>query len=198
MWRPVAVAGIFAARRWTRNVGWVREIVTYLEMTARTDLVAAEPVPGLALDLLDRGDRLVIDLQVRIGAPHGWGCATRTGEEWISWLAARPDRQYWRLSFEGEPAGMVAYDIRSTGEVEIETFGLVPEFVGRGLGGYALTLGVRQAWNLTPAVERIWLHTSNLDHPNAMANYRRRGFRPFKTEEGDRSTANPAAGDEIG
>jgi hypothetical protein len=32
------------------------------------------------------------------------------------------------------------------------------------------------------AVRRVWLHTSSLDHPNALPNYRSRGFRPFHTE----------------
>jgi hypothetical protein len=164
----------------------VKEIVTYLEMTDRGRLLPADPVPGLALEPLDRDSPLVVELQVRVGAPHGWKCATRTAEEWTTWFAQRPDRQFWQLTFEGEPAGFVAYDIHPGNQVEIETFGLVPEFVGRGLGGYALTLTLAKAWGLNPGVERIWLHTSSADHPNALPNYHRRGLRAFKTEEGVR------------
>ena len=164
----------------------MREIVTYLEMTARSQLVPADPVDGLVLGPLDRDSRLVIELQARIGAPYGWKSASRTEQEWVSWFAGCPDRTFWLLSFGGEPAGLVSCEPRPGGEVEIETFGLLPEFVGRRLGGYALTLGVRQAWDLAPAVRRVWLHTSSLDHPNALANYRRRGFRAVRTEEGDR------------
>ncbi|MEU4625748.1 GNAT family N-acetyltransferase [Actinoplanes sp. NPDC023801] len=94
-----------------------------------------------------------------------------------------PDRLFWQLAFEGEPAGFVAYDVHPGKQVEIETFGLVPEFVGRGLGGYALTLTIGKAWELAPGVERIWLHTSSADHPHALPNYHRRGLRTFKTEE---------------
>ncbi|MFC6566222.1 GNAT family N-acetyltransferase [Actinoplanes utahensis] len=159
------------------------EIVTYLEMTDRDRLVPAAPVPGLTLTPLDRASPLVVDLQVRIGAPYGWKCATRTADEWVTWFAERPDRLFRLLSFEGAPAGLAAYDHHPGDEVEIETFGLVPGFVGRRLGGYALTLAIRHAWNLTPGVRRIWLHTSTQDHPNALPNYRRRGLHPFKTEE---------------
>jgi hypothetical protein len=35
-------------------------------------------------------------------------------------------------------------------------------------------------------VNRVWLHTSSLDHPRALPNYHRRGFRTFKTEEEER------------
>jgi RimJ/RimL family protein N-acetyltransferase len=156
-------------------------------MTARDQLTPVDLVPGLTLERLDRDSPLVVELQVRIGAPYGWPCATRTGEEWMAWYAQHPDRMFWLLSFDGEPAGLVAYDLHPGNEVEIETFGLVPEFTGRRLGGYALTLAVQRAWDLTPTVERIWLHTSSVDHPSALPNYHRRGFRTFKTEEGERA-----------
>lgn len=155
-------------------------------MTARDQLKPADPVRGLALEPLGRDSPLVVDLQVRIGAPYGWQCASRTSADWVAWFARYPDRIFWLLSFDGEPAGLVAYDLHPGNEVEIETFGLVPEFVGRGLGGYALTLGIQRAWDLTPPVRRTWLHTSSLDHPHALPNYRRRGLRPFRTEEGER------------
>jgi GNAT superfamily N-acetyltransferase len=161
--------------------------VTYLEMTARDQLTPAAPVPGLTLEPLAPDSPLVVELQVRIGAPHGWPSAGWTGQEWTAWRAEHPDRLFWLLSFDGEPAGLAAYDLRPGDEVEIETFGLVPEFTGRRLGGYALTLAVRRAWDLAPTVRRIWLHTSSVDHPNALPNYHRRGFRTFRTEERERS-----------
>jgi RimJ/RimL family protein N-acetyltransferase len=77
------------------------------------------------------------------------------------------------------------YDPRPGGDVEIKTFGLVQEHTGRGLGGYALTLAIRQGWDLVPDVRRVWLHTSTADNPHALPNYHRRGFRTLKTEELD-------------
>ncbi|MEU4725630.1 GNAT family N-acetyltransferase [Nonomuraea dietziae] len=158
------------------------EIVTYVEMTAFDQLQPADPVPGLVLEPLHPNSPLVVDIQARIGAPYGWKSASRTEEEWLVWFAEAPNRMFWLLSFEGEPAGMVAYDLHPGGDVEIETFGLLPEFVGKGLGGFALTLGIQRAWELAPSVNRVWLHTSTLDHPHALPNYHRRGFRAFKTE----------------
>ncbi len=155
--------------------------MTYVEMTARDQLIPADPVPGLVLEPLDRESPLVVELEVRIGAPYGWKSANRTAQEWAAWLAESPDRLFWLLSFDGEPAGLAAYDLHPGNEVEIKTFGLTPEFTGKRLGGYALTLAVRQAWDLAPTVERVWLHTSTQDHPNALPNYHRRGFRTFKT-----------------
>ncbi|WP_067806087.1 GNAT family N-acetyltransferase [Actinomadura formosensis] len=157
------------------------EIVTYVEMTARDQLAPAAPVPGLALAPLEPDSPLIVELHAGVGTPYGWTSASRTQEEWATGF---PARTVWMLSFEREPAGTISYRLHP-GEVEIETFGLLPRFIGHGLGGYALTLGVRRAWELAPAVTRVWLHTSSLDHPRALSNYHRRGFRTFKTEKGD-------------
>jgi GNAT superfamily N-acetyltransferase len=163
----------------------VKEIVTYVEMTAASQLIPAAPVPGLTLGPVDRGSPLVPGLLARIGAAYSWKSASRTEREWAVWFAEHANLTFWLLSFEGEPAGMVVCDLHPGDEAEILSFGLLPEFVGKGLGGFALTLGVRQAWALAPSVNRVWLHTSTLDHPNALPNYHRRGFRTFRTEQRD-------------
>lgn len=164
------------------------EIVTYIEMTAPDQFSPAAPVRGLTLERIDPRSSLVPDVITRIGAPYGWKRAGWTEADWAAWLPEHPGRQFWLLRLDGKPAGMVCYEPRPGGEVEIETFGLLPEFVGKGLGGFALTLGVQQAWALAPSVSRVWLHTSTHDHPHALRNYHRRGFRTFKTEEGDGPT----------
>ncbi|WP_433146031.1 GNAT family N-acetyltransferase [Actinomadura nitritigenes] len=164
----------------------MKEIVTYVEMTDRAQLVAAAPVPGLALAPLDRTSPLVPDILARVGAPYGWRSSRRTPEEWRAWFDENPRRTFGLLFFTGEHAGIVAYDPQDH-EVEIKSFGLLPDFVGKGLGGYALTLGIRHAWELSPTAARVWLHTSSFDHPNALPNYHRRGFRTFRTEETTRS-----------
>jgi GNAT superfamily N-acetyltransferase len=164
----------------------VTEIVTYVEMTALSQLVPAAPVPGLTLEPVDRGSPLVPAILARVGAAHGWKSASRTERDWAVWFAEHPDLTFSLLSFEGEPAGIVSCGLHPGDEAEIVSFGLLPEFIGKGLGGFALTLGVQQAWALAPSVNRVWLHTSTLDHPHALPNYHRRGFRTFKTEQRER------------
>lgn len=163
----------------------MEEIVTYLEMTSPGQLRPGTPVPGIALEQVGRESPLIPSTQARVGAAHGWRSASRSAGEWAEWLS-HPLRRYWLIRSEGAVAGIADIEPQPGGEVEITTFGLLPEFVGRGLGGHALTLTVRTAWETepvdAPAVERVWLHTSTLDHPGARPNYERRGFRPFRTE----------------
>ena len=58
---------------------------------------------------------------------------------------------------------------------------LLPQFIGTGRGGQFLTAAIARAWQM--GANRVWLHTSTLDHPRALANYQARGFRIFRTED---------------
>ncbi len=154
----------------------MEEIVTQLEMTAAEQLNPAPVVDGVVLGTTAAGP-VIRDLHVRIGTPYRWPSASRTDDDWDRWLAD-PGRRYRLIEYRGEVAGAADFEPGPGGDVEITTFGLLPEFVGKGLGGYALTLVVADAWALAGA-KRVWLHTSTLDHPNALPNYLRRGFRSF-------------------
>jgi GNAT superfamily N-acetyltransferase len=56
---------------------------------------------------------------------------------------------------------------------------LLPEFIGRGYGGYLLNAIVDLAWSAGPC-GRLWVHTCDLDHPRALGVYQKAGFQPFR------------------
>ncbi|MGH9312112.1 MAG: GNAT family N-acetyltransferase [Vicinamibacterales bacterium] len=102
-----------------------------------------------------------------------------------SYLADRAV-SFWVLSVSGGVAGY--FELRMHPEPEVRTFfveiayfGLLPAYLGRGLGKYLLSEAVARAWELHPA--RVWLHTSTLDHAAALPNYLARGFSIVRTEE---------------
>ena len=128
----------------------------------------------------------------------------RVGEQW-RWIDKRPwtDQQWKEYAsevrtfaayFDDELAGY--YELRAEAEmragpaldgrrgVEIAYFGLLPEFVGRALGGGLLTSAIEEAWRMSPTPARVWVHTCNRDHPQALANYQARGLVIYKVEEG--------------
>ncbi len=70
-------------------------------------------------------------------------------------------------------------------EVEIAYFGLLPDFIGRRLGGALLTSAIENAWAWKPMPSRVWVHTCTRDHPSALNNYQARGFKIYKIEEGE-------------
>ena len=65
--------------------------------------------------------------------------------------------------------------------MEISYFGIFKEFYGRGIGGYLLTDAILNSFN--HKINKVWVHTCTLDHPNALKNYLARGMKIFKTEK---------------
>ena len=86
------------------------------------------------------------------------------------------------LKYNNKLAGYyeLLYDPRAL-SMEIVYFGIFKEFYGKGIGGYLLTDAILNSFN--QKVDKVWVHTCTLDHPNALKNYLARGMKVFKTEE---------------
>jgi len=65
--------------------------------------------------------------------------------------------------------------------IEITYFGIFKEFFGKGIGGHLLTDAILTSFN--QKINKVWVHTCTLDHPNALKNYLARGMKVFKTEK---------------
>lgn len=159
-----------------------QETTYYLEMTDPGEL-RASPAPrgDLKLTLATVADpQLNRFFYSSVGRDWYWiDRLAWPRDQWLAWLD-RPGHETWTLEVAGTPAGYFELDCGVEAAIEIAYLGLLPEFVGRGLGGYLLSEATRRAWE--KGASRVWLHTSSFDHPAALANYRSRGFRLFKTE----------------
>lgn len=100
----------------------------------------------------------------------------------IQWqhYVADPNLRTWMLLYQGTPAGYFELLKHHDGSVEIMYFGLAKAFIDKKLGGWLLTQALQMARQWTQ--ERIWVHTCNLDHPAALANYQARGMQLYQTE----------------
>jgi GNAT superfamily N-acetyltransferase len=156
------------------------DVRTYLQMFSPDDL---RPAPGRAVGLevqeLDRWSPLVRETTLGIGCAHQWPSQLWDDRQWETYLKRR-DLRHWVALIDGAPAGLLSLDAPPGGDVEVDTFGLLPDHIGKGVGGRFLTAGVRLAWTVSPQVSRVWLHTSSLDHAHALPNYERRGFRRYE------------------
>ncbi len=152
----------------------------YLEMASPEELRPARAVEGFEVRRVDPPDpvlsRRMYDL---VGEPWHW--TDRRGWGTARWGAhvSQPDVQTWLGYLEGEPVGYGELG-RSGTDVELASFGLLPSFVGRGLGGALLAAGAADAWER--GAQRVWLHTCSLDGPHALANYEARGLVQFRVE----------------
>jgi GNAT superfamily N-acetyltransferase len=158
---------------------WTRVSVrrTHLELRSISELTPARD-PFEPVELVRR---------LPIYAAEYLALYTLVGDRWIwrdrlvwtdaeldSYLAS-PHVSVWTLIVRGVTAGYFELKQHPDRSVELMYFGLAPEFMGRGLGGWLLTSAVREAFALEAS--RLVLNTCTLDSPHALPNYLARGFR---------------------
>lgn len=155
---------------------------TYLELTSRSQLrPAARAKTTFELVRVEIPcPELNRFLYAAVGARWWW--YSRLSWDYARWLAYldRPELETWVAYVSGSPAGYFELE-RQDDSIELAYFGLLPRFVGTGVGGALLTAAITRAWDMGAA--RVWVHTCDLDHPQALRNYQARGFQVFRTEQ---------------
>jgi ribosomal protein S18 acetylase RimI-like enzyme len=158
----------------------------YLEMTDPEQLVPAR---------LERSDLRVLPvttpcpefsrfLYATVGHPWYWTDRLEwTHGQWLKYLS-RPEMETWVAYLDGNPCGYAELEAQGQRNVQILYFGLLPQFIGQGLGGHLLTVAIERAWSL--GASRVWLHTCSLDHTSALSNYLARGFRVYEERSSKR------------
>lgn len=81
------------------------------------------------------------------------------------------------MRVNGEDAGFLEL-VQEDDYVELLYFGLLPGFIGKGLGKCFLNWSIHKAWSYNP--KWIQLNTCELDHDNALSNYMKLGFIDYK------------------
>ena len=158
--------------------GELAAVVTYLEM--RTPAEHAVPPSPLSVDRLQVPQpEHYRDLFRLIGGPWLWFSRLILDDAHLAAIVQHPKVELYAVNNEqGREVGMLELDFREAGECELAFIGLIPELSGKGHGRWLLAEAVRRAWR--EGVDRVHVHTCSLDHPAALAAYRRAGFTPYK------------------
>jgi GNAT superfamily N-acetyltransferase len=155
--------------------------VYYLEMLAHNDQTAAPPREGLAVIHAKTPTVAYYRfLYNTVGKDYHWYSRVKLPDTELAATVQDPLNEVHILHVDGVPAGFAELDRRKEGEIELVQFGLMPEFIGLGLGKYFLQWTIDKAWSYRPG--RFWLHTCTLDHPAALPNYVKAGFVVYKEE----------------
>ena len=156
---------------------------TYLEMLTPSDLCPVQSDDPLIKIELQRDCSVALFrfLYAEVGKNYYWTDRLPWTDEEITTYLQQPEVSVWLMTYDGETAGYFELKKCDDGSTEIAYFGLMPEFIGRGLGKHLLSCATEQAW--ADGANRVWLHTCTDDDPAALPNYLKRGFKPFKTEE---------------
>lgn len=160
------------------------ELTTYyLEMLDRGALQAKAGPSNFAVSILGES-ALEVNRQFYQKVGGGWQWTDRlkwSDEQWQAYVN-RPALATGVVTVDGQPAGYFELESQQGGDVEIVQLGLLPQYVGCGLGGALVTAAIESAWSITGS-KRVWLHTCSKDHKSALKNYQRRGLVVYKTTE---------------
>jgi GNAT superfamily N-acetyltransferase len=161
----------------------VEVLRTFLELS-RPEALRSAPCPdprARVEGVLDCPPSFFRYLYAEVGRRYHWLDRVEWSDEQLAARLADPLVSLHLLSVAGAPAGYFELEREADGAVQVAYFGLLPEFIGRGLGKYLLTRAVEEAFAL--GASRVWLHTCTLDDPAALPNYLARGFRKTREEK---------------
>lgn len=158
--------------------GEIVAVVTFLEMHRPPH----GPVPSSSLRLRQMHPPMLEDYRElfrRVGARWLWFSRLLRDDELLGAIIHHPGVQVFAVEDEEQSdVGLLELDFREPGECELSFVGLIPEMSGQGHGRWLIAEALRRAWS--DGVKRVHVHTCSLDHPAALAAYRRAGFVALK------------------
>ena len=160
----------------------ISTVVTYLEMHARP-VTPAPPRPAIPLALL-RVCNIPVSfyryLYETVGEAWFWYERRMIDDATLSTIVHDEGAKIYVIYVDGAPGGYGELMKTENNTVDLAYFGLLPDFIGRGLGRYFLRCMVDHAWGLDPI--RITVNTCDLDHPCALKVYQKTGFSVYRRE----------------
>lgn len=163
--------------------------VYYLEMLSPSGRAVPAPRDGLAVIHAKQPTVAYYRfLYNTVGHDYNWHSRGSRSDDELAGLIQDPLNEVHVLHVDGTPAGFAELDRRKPGEIELIQFGLMPGFIGQGLGKWFLQWTIDKAWSYQP--QRFWLHTCTLDHPAALPNYLKVGLSIFRQEHKQQMLAN--------
>jgi len=155
--------------------------VTYLQMISPPERTSVAAADGLhVVRARQPSVEFYRELYCAVGGAWNWVDRLLMPDEELRRILQHDRVEVHVLLVDDRPAGYAELDRRVEGEVELAYFGLMPAFIGQGLGRRFLDWAVDRAWSYGP--RRVWLHTCELDHPAALSLYRKVGFDEYREE----------------
>jgi GNAT superfamily N-acetyltransferase len=153
-------------------------VVTFLEM--REPPAPEVPLSPLSLHRIENPQpETYRTLFRKVGANWLWFSRLIMEDPELTAIICDRDVELFAIrDTSGTEVGILELDFREAGECELSFVGLIPELSGQGHGRWLLAEAVTRAWR--DGVRRVHVHTCTLDHPAALAAYRRAGFTPYR------------------
>jgi GNAT superfamily N-acetyltransferase len=167
----------------SRSKRYLPMTVTFLKMTARPSALPPRPPSGKVAILKAQNPPVHFYryLYNTIGEAYFWVDRRRVDDGALADILQNPQLELYVLYVDGCPAGMAEFDFKDSPSGLLAYFGLLPEFIGRGLGAFFLLHAIQNAW-MRP-ITTLLVNTCTLDHPRALPLYQQMGFTPYSRED---------------
>lgn len=154
--------------------------VVFLRMQARPARPPAVLSPGVSV----RRERLSLKayrlLYDEVGGAYLWWLRRIMPDKVLAKHLASPTVATHILRVDGEVAGFFELDSSYWPYVNMNYFGLLPGFIGRGLGRVFLDCAVDAVFAGASPLRGMSLNTCDADHPRALPNYLAAGFVEYR------------------
>jgi GNAT superfamily N-acetyltransferase len=174
---PWSLAELIAHQPPPRSDGRLPVTITYLNLT-HTNWTKPARQPAIDIALCREptpAPTFYRELYDRVGRPWLWYERRLLSDDALAELLAQPGHELHVARHDGQLAGY----FELSGD-ELVFFGLTLDFIGRRIGPWLLDRAIERCF--ARGSTSISLNTNSLDHPRAIATYRKAGFRLVRSE----------------
>ena len=154
----------------------------YLEMDSKDKFIAKTDFENkIKIKKIDNDAYLNFIFFAGVGLPFKWYSRLKWDiKKWQNYFLENTVKTY--IGFDGNKLiGYYELEKQENKIVEIKFFGLLPNYIGKGLGSMFLSHAINNSWQLN--AKKVCLHTCSIDHQSAYKNYVARGFELIKQVE---------------
>ena len=154
----------------------------YLEMNSKDSFIAKKGYTDkIEIKEIDNDSYINFIFFAGVGLPFKWYSRLKWDiKKWKNYFKENKVKTFIGFS-ENKLIGYYELEKQNNNTIEIKFFGLLPNYIGKGLGSMFLSHAIKSSWQLKP--QKVWLHTCSIDHQFAYKNYLARGFELTKQVE---------------
>ncbi|OYY03094.1 MAG: GNAT family N-acetyltransferase [Acidocella sp. 35-58-6] len=151
-------------------------IVTFLRLNARKPAPPTVFPSGVTLTSERLGVGAYRQIYNEVGAPWLWWLRRLMPDDLLARHLTSPSLTIKILRVNGDIAGFFETDATPWPDVNLNYFGLLPGFIGQGLGALLLAAAIDSVFIEAGPLRGMTVNTCTADHPRALPNYLAAGF----------------------
>ncbi len=129
-----------------------------------------------------------LSLYGKVGKKFEWTDQFQNGSDEVTAFLKSQKVKFFELKVDTRIGGFFILDFRVKGVCDLAYFGLIEDYIGKGLGSYMLRYAILMAWE--DSIKIMSVNTNTLDHVAALPLYKKSGFREVRVENHTRILSN--------